>query len=793
MNKKPYSQILDNVARDHLAANTDLAPRILARIQKGKSATMQPRTSEAVLRMKVFATIFLILLALVIGLVSVPSVRAAIQRWMGYVPGIGLVSEGQIRVLAEPVSVTRDGITLTIEQALADSSQTTIVYSVDGLTLDMLDANPLVNTPGCYKDAVLRLPEGELSQTQQIGTSWMSGYEHKTVYPAIASTANEATLVMPCIRSALPGKAPENWELSFRLIPAPPDMTAFPVIEISTPVQATAITLPQTEAPTQLPTGKVSTEGISLSLDRAVQMDDGYLIYATLHWENTGFSSLDLFDPTMLHLLDANGREITYSFDYEANNSLTPERGQTAFAIRTAPIRVAGPVTLVVDSAAVTVAVPTDASFTFDPGPDPQPGQVWELNQDLDVGYGYTLQVLRATYPKPPLENLPQQAGFSFEMQSETGVTNAMLFDHDHPLAGGGGGGGSFTGIFSAGFSYAGTMPKGPITVSVESISVELQGPWEAAWTPPVNEAQIVPTPQPEACLTRESWPQALQAHASLPTGISGTLALFDVVPPTYNYQASVVKLDGSIVKSIGFGSAPSLSPDGTRVVYIGPSVDGPADGLYIMDLTSGNTARLPGTGSGDINPLWSPDGSRIAFTRGPSSGLIGAPGSYNVVVVKPDGSDLRQLTDSVNASYAMTWMPDGKHLIFNMVSRDGSSLHSIDVQTGEVSLLSGIGSGSVDVSPDGKRMVFEEKLPLDKYGLFVSDSDGSNRKLLTDGDPYIVTVPAWSPDGNWIIASVHDPATNSQPKSMLALIHVDTCQIIPVPNLSGYVTSWLP
>src|SRR5215208_1317467 len=65
MNQKPYSQILNQVARDQMAANTDLAPRILARIQKGKSKTMQPRT-------KVFAMAILILLVLVIGLVSVP-------------------------------------------------------------------------------------------------------------------------------------------------------------------------------------------------------------------------------------------------------------------------------------------------------------------------------------------------------------------------------------------------------------------------------------------------------------------------------------------------------------------------------------------------------------------------------------------------------------------------------------------------------------------------------------------------------------------------------------------------
>jgi Tol biopolymer transport system component len=783
MSRKSYSQILDNAARDHLAEHTDLAPQIMAQIQKGKGSRMQPR-------MKVFVTAILVLLVIAFVLMSVPSVRAALQRWIGYVPGIGLVSEGQIRVLAEPVSLTREGITLKIEEVLVDSTRTTVVYSVEGLTVDMLDTDQLVNTPGCYQDAILRLTGEELSSTNQTGTSWITGYQHKATYPAIPSTINEVTLVMPCVRSALPGKAPENWEMPFHLIPAPPDMTAFPVIEISTPVEATSTALPPVDTSTNL-----EPDGISLTLDRAVQMDDGYLIFATLHWESTGFSSLDLFDPTTFHLLDANGKEIAYNFDYEAIQNLTPAqmpgRGQTAFAFRTAPIRVAGPVTLVVDLVDVTVS--TDASFMFDPGPDPQPGQVWELNQDLDVGYGHSLRVLSAKYPTPPMENLPQQAGFSFDMQSETGVTNAMLFDHANPVAGGGGGGGGSSGIFSAGFSYAGAMPKGPITVTVESISVGLPGPWQAAWTPPVNEGQIVPTPQPAACLTRESWPQALQGHATLPTGLTGTLALFDIAPPTYNYSASVVKLDGSDLQSIGFGYAPSLSPDGTRVVYIGPNVDGPSDGLYIMDLASGNTTRLPGTTTGDINPLWSPDGSTIAFTRGPSSGLISAPGPYNVVVVNEDGSNLRPLTDGTDANYAMTWMPDGNRLLYMVVSRDGSSLQIIDMQTGEVSSLPGIDARSVAVSPDGKRLVLEETLPLEKYGVFVSDLDGSNRKLLADGDPYIVTVPAWSPDGNWIIASVQDPDTNKHPNPMLALIQVDTCQIIPLPNLGGYVTSWLP
>jgi len=194
------------------------------------------------------------------------------------------------------------------------------------------------------------------------------------------------------------------------------------------------------------------------------------------------------------------------------------------------------------------------------------------------------------------------------------------------------------------------------------------------------------------------------------------------------------------------------------------------------------------------MNPLWSPDGQTIAFTRGPSSGLIGAPGPYNIMLTSVDGTNARQLTEGMEANYAQAWMPDGDRLLYMTVSRDSVSLQIMNVQTGEVaSLFDTNYNGTVVVSPDGKRLAFEEMLPLDKYGLFVSDLDGSNRKLLADGDPYIVTIPAWSPDGQWVIATVHDPSASAEPNSTLALIHVDTCQIIPVPNLRGYVTSWLP
>jgi hypothetical protein len=470
------------------------------------------------------------------------------------------------------------------------------------------------------------------------------------------------------------------------------------------------------------------------------------------------------------------------------------QSGKTSFALRTAPIQVAGPLTLVLDSVVVTVAVPLNATFTFDPGPDPQPGQVWELNKDIDAGYGHSIRILRATYPKPPMENFPLQPGFSFEIESLTGVTQAMLFDKDHPTAGGGGGGGSFTGIFSSGFSYAEGMPTGPITVHIESIGFNMPAHLEASWTPPATTPKVDPTPQASACLTRATWEQALQAHASLPSNITGTLALSDLLPPTYNYEVSVAKLDGSGQKSYGFGFGPSLSPDGTRIVHQGPTTEGPSDGLYITDLSSGNPVVVPGTGLGDMGALWSRDGQKIAFTRGPSSGLVGAPGPYNIMIMNADGSDTRQLTFSEGANYLAAWMPDGIGILYTSAIRDGVSINLINTQTGETRTLFDLDyNATVVISPDGKRLAFEEMLPLDKYGLFVSDLDGSNRKLLADGDPYIVTVPYWSPDGDWLIASVHNSEADNEFRSKLALIQPDTCQIIAMRDLTGYVSSWLP
>lgn len=776
MNKRSYSQILDLVARDRLAEGIDLSARILARIQRGERKTMQPRT-------KVFAAVCLILLVLALVSISVPAVRAAIQRWIGYVPGFGLVSEGQIRVLAEPVSVTRAGITLRLEQVLVDSTQTSIMYTVEGLTKDMLAFRP--DDPSiCAESARLRLPEEEFTYSRESSGFGQNGegYQSQVYYPALPSKAQEATLVIPCLPSTLIGKVPEDWELAFRLIPAPSELTTLPVIEIANPGDGQASTSSPINA---------APHGIFLTMDRAVQMEDGYLIYASLHAEDTAFNNLSLISSSSIHLLDAKGREILHYLDVEAMAALPRIEDQTALAIKTDWIPIPGPITLVIDSIHMTLGV--DASFTFDPGADPQPGQVWELNQEIDLGHGYSLRVLKATY----LEDESSHPGFSFEMESDSDVSAAFLIDMAHPLAEGPGlNGGPAAKRFSDEFFYAGALPQGPITVNILSVAAGLSGPWEAQWTPPAptTEAPMTSLPEPSPCLTQESWQQALEQNAPLPSGLQGTLALYDIVHSgdEHRLEVVVVRLDGSERRVIGAGSSPSFSPDGSRVVYLGPVTDGPPDGLYLTDLSSGNTIRLPGTTVGDLNPVWSPNGEWIAFTRSPDMELLDPPIPQNLMLANTASWEIRPLTQGSVSNHVRDWIPADNHLLYALDTGKRVSLYALDIQTGASSFLFEMNShGRVAASPDGKRLVLEESLSPERVSMFVVNLDGSNRKLLANGDLYTVISPVWSPDGYWVIVSVHDPAQGASPR--LALIQVDTCEIVPVPNLSGYVSSWIP
>ncbi len=182
--------------------------------------------------------------------------------------------------------------------------------------------------------------------------------------------------------------------------------------------------------------------------------------------------------------------------------------------------------------------------------------------------------------------------------------------------------------------------------------------------------------------------------------------------------QIMIVRPDGSDARALttGPGNAgfPSWSADGTQVVYRlwGDSQRG--EGLRILDVATGKSRVL--TTGYDTLPLWSPKGDVIMFTRYTSDERF-LYDEFDIYSIRPDGTDLKRLTDAEGNDAHSFWSPDGNHILWS-----SSRL------------------GFKDEAP----LVINQPQPYAE--LFIMNADGSNQRPLTDNQ-YEEGTPAWMPE----------------------------------------------
>ncbi len=122
--------------------------------------------------------------------------------------------------------------------------------------------------------------------------------------------------------------------------------------------------------------------------------------------------------------------------------------------------------------------------------------------------------------------------------------------------------------------------------------------------------------------------------------------------------QVGIVNADGSGFHLITSGNSnnafPSFAPDGKHIVYRTTGPD--ADGLRVMNLDDRSITVL--TNEWDNFPVWSPRGDLIAFIR-----KNGA--DFQVFTIRPDGTGLKQLTNTHGIDAHLAWSSDGQRLLF--------------------------------------------------------------------------------------------------------------------------------
>lgn len=202
------------------------------------------------------------------------------------------------------------------------------------------------------------------------------------------------------------------------------------------------------------------------------------------------------------------------------------------------------------------------------------------------------------------------------------------------------------------------------------------------------------------------------------------------------------------------------------KIIFWSDRSTGP--GLYTTFPGNSTAAKVPGTGPGESQPTWSPDGTRIVFQSTSRN-------SKEISVMNADGSGRRQLTstDTV-AEQEPTWSPDGTRIAF--VAGRSETDTTTDL---EIWLMDADGSNLVQMtntpqgvrdtqpawSPDGDRFAFlSEGRPGDtNSNIYVMDANPATNDALnlTDDDTTMTPVyqyndedPSWSPDGTRIAYS---------------------------------------
>ena len=191
-----------------------------------------------------------------------------------------------------------------------------------------------------------------------------------------------------------------------------------------------------------------------------------------------------------------------------------------------------------------------------------------------------------------------------------------------------------------------------------------------------------------------------------------------------------------------------SVSPDGTRAASA--LQDGGTVDVWVSELARGTLTRITTDEGFDGNPLWSPDGSRVAF----ASNRNGRP---EVFWKSADGSGTAELLltmdESVTDIYPYDWSPDGTTLFLHATlpgtGRDVGMVSVGGPGTWEPLIQTAANEWAPTLSPDGRWLAY------------TSNETGRNEVYvqrfpeLDDRRPISVgggSRPAWSPDGRELL-----------------------------------------
>lgn len=181
---------------------------------------------------------------------------------------------------------------------------------------------------------------------------------------------------------------------------------------------------------------------------------------------------------------------------------------------------------------------------------------------------------------------------------------------------------------------------------------------------------------------------------------------------------------------------------DAAQIVFSSNRADDERE-LYVVDRDGGGEHRITFNDVLERQPVFSPDGSRIAF-----AGL--RDGSWDIYTTDASGGDLQQLTvDEVRDDYPR-WTADGRITYQRGSEPCPCSAWIIDADGGNAEQIPIAGNVlTPEPSPHGQRLAYASDAD-GRYALYVSSLKGRGARRVTEpGAGFGDFMPRWSPSGN--------------------------------------------
>jgi TolB protein len=258
--------------------------------------------------------------------------------------------------------------------------------------------------------------------------------------------------------------------------------------------------------------------------------------------------------------------------------------------------------------------------------------------------------------------------------------------------------------------------------------------------------------------------------------------------------QIYVINSDGTgnrklITADIGLNHH-SWAPDGGRLAAVG-YVDEATWSIYTFRVDGTGLTRLTHTaGVWDNEPVWSPDGTTISFTRlYPQDGY-----RMELWMMDSDGGHERWI--GVQGTAAQ-WSPDGSRLIYTAERNGVGDIYTCSIDGRDERQITHTTAVEANPtwSPDGTAIAFSrsEDGSLSTWEIYVMASDGTGLRRLTNNSS-LDDYPRWSPDGTMLcFGSDRSESSHWEIYTMAA----DGSSVMRVTYLPAYATAingvWRP